>query len=67
MNRFVAAVILSLLLGCNTVPHKTDILVRFPVGGELVWVIEDGKRVPYYIVDEDELKKYFEIVKKEKE
>ena len=63
MKKWIIGVVVVLfLIGCTTVPHKADLLVRYPVEGEVVWMSPDGsfKRAPYFIIDEEKLKKYFD-------
>ena len=57
-------IILVFMMGCATVPHSTDVLVRYPMEGKVVWMSEDGRRSPYFVIDHED---FIEFLKLEQE
>ena len=54
------------LFACASVPQSTDVLVRYPVEGKIVWMSEDGSlnRQPYFIIDHEA---FIEFLNRERE
>ncbi len=57
-------IILVFMIGCATVPHSTDVLVGYPMEGKVVWMYEDGRRSPYFIIDHED---FIEFLERERE
>lgn len=56
-------IILAFMVGCATVPHKADLLVRYPVEGEVVWMSDDGSmsRNPYFVINHEDLLEFLKL------
>lgn len=72
MFRLITIFLAVILIGCATVPHSTDILVRYPVEGEIVWMSEDGSmaRKPYFVINHEDLLEFLKLereIEREKE
>ena len=66
MKKLLAIIIVVLFVGCASVPHSADVLVRYPMEGKIVWMSEDGsmKRSPYFVIDHAD---FLEFLKLERE
>ena len=69
-KNWVILILLGLLLywmvGCASTPHKTDLLIRYPVEGKIVWMSDDGSfnRNPYFVIEHED---FIEFLKHERE
>ena len=68
MVKRLLLIVLLLFVGCSTVPQTADLLVRYPVKGEIVWMNQSGKivREPYFIIEHEDLVKFLNDALSEK-
>ena len=62
MKNFIAIIVVVFLIGCSSAPYKTDLLVRYPMEGKIVWMSEDGSmnRNPYFVIEHEDFLKFLE-------
>lgn len=61
-------VVVCFFIGCASMPEKTEMLVRYPLKGEIVWSYTAGNtdQDPQFIINHDDLQKFIEWLEKEK-
>lgn len=68
MRQLFIGFLILLFVGCARVPITVDVLVRYPVPGEIVWMSRDGNvtRTPYFIINYEELVQLLDDIKENK-
>ena len=69
MRNIILFIVICFFIGCASVPpHRTEILVSYPLEGEIVWVYPHGlnDQKPRFVINYDNLQEFIEWLEKEK-